>query len=155
MKTLLVRTLAEWRGWLAKNHASVPEVWLIFHRQHTRVDSIDYKDALDEALCFGWVDSLVKRLDDRRFARKFTPRRQPVVGREPEAVRPARSRRTIEAAGDRAHTDPPRFCLPATAARAPFDASGVHPDGAEETPARPAPLRIARARATPEVLRVD
>jgi uncharacterized protein YdeI (YjbR/CyaY-like superfamily) len=39
------------------------------------VASIDYKDALDEALCFGWVDSLIKRLDDRRFARKFTPRR--------------------------------------------------------------------------------
>jgi uncharacterized protein YdeI (YjbR/CyaY-like superfamily) len=40
------------------------------------VASIDYKDALDEALCFGWVDSLIKRLDDRRFARKFTPRRE-------------------------------------------------------------------------------
>ena len=75
MKTLLVRTLGEWRDWLAKHHASASEVWLIFHKQHTGVASIDYKDALDEALCFGWVDSLVKRLDDRRFARKFTPRR--------------------------------------------------------------------------------
>src|SRR5262249_9324105 len=46
-----------------------------FHKRHTGVASIDYQDALDEALCFGWVDSLVKRLDDRRFARKFTPRR--------------------------------------------------------------------------------
>ena len=75
MKTLLVRTLGEWRRWLAKHHASESEVWLIFHKQHTGVASIDYKDALDEALCFGWVDSLIKRLDDRRFARKFTPRR--------------------------------------------------------------------------------
>jgi len=75
MKTLLVRTLEEWRDWLAEHHASVAEVWLVFHKQHTGVESIDYKDALDEALCFGWVDSLVKRLDDRRFARKFTPRR--------------------------------------------------------------------------------
>jgi uncharacterized protein YdeI (YjbR/CyaY-like superfamily) len=75
VKTLLVRTLAQWRAWLAKHHASESEVWLIFHKQHTGVTSIDYKDALDEALCFGWVDSLVKRLDDRRFARKFTPRR--------------------------------------------------------------------------------
>ena len=75
MKTLLVRTVGQWRSWLATHHASEPEVWLVFHKQHTGVASIDYKDALDEALCFGWVDSLVKRLDDRRYARKFTPRR--------------------------------------------------------------------------------
>lgn len=75
MKTLLVRTLDQWRDWLAKHHASESEVWLIFHKRHTGVASIDYKDALDEALCFGWVDSLVKRVDDRRYARKFTPRR--------------------------------------------------------------------------------
>jgi uncharacterized protein YdeI (YjbR/CyaY-like superfamily) len=75
MKTLLVRTLDEWRAWLQGHHASESEVWLIFHKQHTGVASIDYKEALDEALCFGWVDSLVKRLDDRRFARKFTPRK--------------------------------------------------------------------------------
>jgi uncharacterized protein YdeI (YjbR/CyaY-like superfamily) len=75
VKTLLVRTPAEWRGWLAKHHASASEVWLIFHKQRTGVASIDHKDALDEALCFGWVDSLVKRLDDRRYALKFTPRR--------------------------------------------------------------------------------
>ena len=73
MKTLLVRTLDQWRDWLTEHHASESEVWLIFHKRHTRVTSIDYKDALDEALCFGWVDSLVKRLDDRRYARKFTP----------------------------------------------------------------------------------
>jgi len=75
MKTLHVRTLTQWRDWLAKHHPSESEVWLIFYKQHTGVASIEYKDALDEALCFGWVDSLVKRLDDRRFARKFTPRR--------------------------------------------------------------------------------
>ncbi len=75
MKTLLVRTLDQWRDWLTEHHASQPEVWLIFHKQHTGEKSIDYKDALDEALCFGWVDSLVKRLDDLRFGRKFTPRR--------------------------------------------------------------------------------
>jgi uncharacterized protein YdeI (YjbR/CyaY-like superfamily) len=75
MKTLLVRTLDEWRDWLTGHHASESDVWLIFHKRHTGVESIEYKDALDEALCFGWVDSLVKRLDDRRFARKFTPRK--------------------------------------------------------------------------------
>jgi uncharacterized protein YdeI (YjbR/CyaY-like superfamily) len=50
-------------------------VWLVFHKLHTGVASIAYPDALDEALCFGWVDSLVKRLDDSRYARKFTPRK--------------------------------------------------------------------------------
>lgn len=75
MRTLHMRTLDQWRDWLAKHHASESEVWLIFHKRHTGVALIDYKDALDEALCFGWVDSLVKRLDDRRYARKFTPRR--------------------------------------------------------------------------------
>ena len=75
MKTLLVRTISQWRAWLAKHHSSEADIWLVFHKQHTGVASIDYKDALDEALCFGWVDSLIKRLDDSRFARKFTPRR--------------------------------------------------------------------------------
>ncbi len=75
MKTLLVRTLEQWRDWLTEHHASVSEVWLIFYKGHTGVASIAYKDARDEALCFGWVDSLVKRLDDRRYAQKFTPRR--------------------------------------------------------------------------------
>ena len=75
MKTLVVQTLDQWRDWLIEHHFSEPEVWLIFHKRETGVASIDYKDALDEALCFGWVDSLIKRLDDRRFARKFTPRK--------------------------------------------------------------------------------
>jgi uncharacterized protein YdeI (YjbR/CyaY-like superfamily) len=75
MKTLLVRTVDQWRDWLAEHHDSESDVWLIFHKQHTGIASIDYQDALDEALCFGWVDSLVKRMDDRRYALKFTPRR--------------------------------------------------------------------------------
>jgi uncharacterized protein YdeI (YjbR/CyaY-like superfamily) len=75
MKTLLVRTLEQWRDWLTEHHSLESEVWLIFHKRHTGVASIEYKDARDEALCFGWVDSLVKRLDDRRHVIKFTPRR--------------------------------------------------------------------------------
>src|SRR6185436_15338368 len=75
MKTFLAQTVEQWRNWLAQHHDSESEVWLIFHKLDSGVASIEYKDALDEALCFGWVDSLVKRLDDRRFARKFTPRK--------------------------------------------------------------------------------
>jgi uncharacterized protein YdeI (YjbR/CyaY-like superfamily) len=75
MKTFLARTLEEWRHWLTRHHSSESEVWLIFNKRHTGLPSVAYKDARDEALCFGWVDSLVKRLDDRRYAQKFTPRR--------------------------------------------------------------------------------
>ncbi len=54
---------------------SESEVWLIFHKKHTGKPSVAYKDALDEALCYGWIDSLIKRIDDDRYARKFTPRK--------------------------------------------------------------------------------
>jgi uncharacterized protein YdeI (YjbR/CyaY-like superfamily) len=74
-RLLVAERLDQWCDWLDEHHASESEVWLVFYKQQSGVSSIDYEDALDEALCFGWVDSLVKRLDDRRYARKFTPRR--------------------------------------------------------------------------------
>jgi len=73
--TLDVRSRREWRNWLAKHHASSPGVWLVFHKKHAGVKSIAYEDSVLEALCFGWIDSLIKRLDDDRYARKFTPRK--------------------------------------------------------------------------------
>jgi uncharacterized protein YdeI (YjbR/CyaY-like superfamily) len=75
MKTFDAQTLARWRKWLADHHETESEVWLVFHKQHTGKPSVEYLDALDEALCHGWIDSLVKRLDDDRYARKFTPRK--------------------------------------------------------------------------------
>ena len=75
LNTLDARTLEQWREWLAKHHDSESHVWLIFHKSHTGRASIAYNDAVDEALCFGWIDSLIKRLDDARYARKFTPRK--------------------------------------------------------------------------------
>ena len=75
LTTLEVGTLREWRTWLAKHHASSPGVWLVYYKGYRRVESIDYDDSVREALCFGWVDSLIKRLDRDRYARKFTPRR--------------------------------------------------------------------------------
>lgn len=74
-KTLEIATRRGWRSWLGKHHDSEAEIWLVFYKQHTGRKGIEYRDALEEALCFGWVDSLVKRLDDNRFARKFTPRK--------------------------------------------------------------------------------
>ena len=70
-----VRTRERWRQWLAKHHASSPGLWLVRHKQHTGVKSMPYEDLVREALCFGWVDSLIKRLDDDRYAIKVTPRK--------------------------------------------------------------------------------
>ena len=75
MKTFDAGTSERWRQWLAKHHATESEVWLIFHKQHTGKPSVAYTDALDEALCYGWIDSLIKRIDVDKYARKFTPRR--------------------------------------------------------------------------------
>jgi uncharacterized protein YdeI (YjbR/CyaY-like superfamily) len=75
LKTFDARTPEAWRKWLAAHHDSESEVWLVFHKRHTGRGSIAYEDAVDEALCFGWVDSLIKRLDEDRYARKFTPRK--------------------------------------------------------------------------------
>lgn len=75
LKTLDVRTRGEWRKWLGEHYDSDSEIWLVFQKRHTSVRSITYDDAVEEALCYGWVDSIVKRLDDSRYARKFTPRK--------------------------------------------------------------------------------
>jgi uncharacterized protein YdeI (YjbR/CyaY-like superfamily) len=74
-KTLYVTNRDEWRAWLARHHASETEVWLIYYKKQSGWPRIPYDDAVEEALCFGWIDSLVKRIDDERFAQKFTPRR--------------------------------------------------------------------------------
>jgi uncharacterized protein YdeI (YjbR/CyaY-like superfamily) len=75
LETLDVRSRREWRRWLKENHDSTSEIWLVFHKLHTGVPSLSYDDAVGEALCFGWIDSIVRRLDDARYARKFTPRK--------------------------------------------------------------------------------
>lgn len=75
MKTFDARTIERWRKWLDQHHTTAPEIWLVFYKQHTGTPSVDYLEAVDEALCYGWIDSLVKRIDDDRYARKFTPRK--------------------------------------------------------------------------------
>src|SRR5438309_8685869 len=75
LRTLDVRTRQLWRRWLQEHHDSEFEIWLVFPKRHTAEKSISYDDAVEEALCFGWIDSIVKRLDDDRYARKFTPRK--------------------------------------------------------------------------------
>ncbi len=72
--SLYVATRQAWREWLAEHHASQREVWLVFYKQHTGQPSLPYADALDEALCYGWIDSIIQKIDEERYARKFTPR---------------------------------------------------------------------------------
>lgn len=71
---LYVRDRAEWRAWLEKHHASEKVIWLVYYKKHTGKPRIPYDDAVEEALCFGWIDSIVKTLDGDRFIQKFTPR---------------------------------------------------------------------------------
>ena len=75
LKTLRVRSRPQWRAWLEKHHASSPGVWFVFYKAHTGVKSVPNEDVVREALCFGWIDSLVKRLDDDRYLLKITPRK--------------------------------------------------------------------------------
>jgi uncharacterized protein YdeI (YjbR/CyaY-like superfamily) len=75
LEVLETRTRRLWRAWLAKHHTSSPGIWLVFYKRHTGVASVAYEDAVREALCFGWIDSLVKRLDEKRYAIKVTPRK--------------------------------------------------------------------------------
>ena len=64
-----------WRSWLEKNHDTKKGAWLIFYKKHTGKPNVTYDEAVEEALCFGWIDSIVKTIDTEKFARKFTPRK--------------------------------------------------------------------------------
>jgi uncharacterized protein YdeI (YjbR/CyaY-like superfamily) len=74
VKTLYVKNRNAWRVWLKKNHNKEKDIWLIYYKRHTKKPSVPYDDSVEEALCFGWIDSIIKRVDDERYARKFTPR---------------------------------------------------------------------------------
>lgn len=75
MSELYVTNRDEWRAWLEKNCNTEAEVWLLFYKKHTSISSIPYDDAVEEALCYGWIDGIIKRIDDEKYVRKFTPRK--------------------------------------------------------------------------------
>ena len=74
-KTLYVANRNDWRIWLEKNYETEKEIWLIYYKKHSSRPRIPYDDAVEEALCFGWIDSIIKKIDEEKFAQKFTPRR--------------------------------------------------------------------------------
>jgi uncharacterized protein YdeI (YjbR/CyaY-like superfamily) len=72
---ITAKSRQEWRAWLAENHAAETEVWLVYYKKHSGKQSISYIESVKEALCFGWIDGLKKRLDDERYMHRFTPRK--------------------------------------------------------------------------------
>lgn len=74
-KTLHVTTRKEWRSWLARHHNTETEIWLVYYRKQTGKPRISYNDAVEEALRYGWIDSIVRTLDKERFAQRFSVRR--------------------------------------------------------------------------------
>jgi uncharacterized protein YdeI (YjbR/CyaY-like superfamily) len=66
---------ADWRAWLEKNHQSEKEIWLVYFKPASGRTNIDYDASVEEALCFGWIDSVIQKIDEEKYARKFNPRR--------------------------------------------------------------------------------
>jgi hypothetical protein len=66
----------EWRAWLEDNHASKEEVWLMIYKKHSGKPSVTLEQAVEEAVCFGWIDSQMQPIDAERHAQRFTPRRK-------------------------------------------------------------------------------
>ena len=73
-QTLTVTNRDEWRQWLLEHHAITKEIWLIKYTERSSQPGISYLQAVEEALCFGWIDGIEKKLDAERFAQRFTPR---------------------------------------------------------------------------------
>jgi uncharacterized protein YdeI (YjbR/CyaY-like superfamily) len=94
MRTLYVKDRKQWRAWLAKNGTCAKEVWLVYPKKHSAKVRIPYDDAVEEALCFGWIDGTTGKLDTDRYLQRFTPRR-PSSRWSPINIR--RARKLIEA----------------------------------------------------------
>ncbi len=122
METVYCPDEQSWRDWLASHHDSSREIWLLFTKKHTKKPCVTYGEALDEALCHGWIDSLIKRVDDDWYARKFTPRTNNQKWSEVNKRHVARlikdgrmtSHGLAKVAYDRNATPPPRPELPST-----------------------------------------
>src|SRR5512138_2683966 len=68
-------SLSDWRNWLAKHHDREQEVWLVYFKPASGRTNLDYESSVEEALCFGWIDSIIQTIDEKKYARKFNPRR--------------------------------------------------------------------------------
>jgi uncharacterized protein YdeI (YjbR/CyaY-like superfamily) len=73
--TVYIKNRYEWRKWLEENHQTEKEIWLVYYKKHTGLPRVPYNDAVEEALCFGWIDSNIQRIDEEKYVQKFTPRK--------------------------------------------------------------------------------
>jgi uncharacterized protein YdeI (YjbR/CyaY-like superfamily) len=71
---LSVTNRQEWRQWLEEHYTTANEIWLVYYRKHTGIPRIPYNDAVEAALCFGWIDSITRTIDQDRYSQRFTPR---------------------------------------------------------------------------------
>ncbi len=74
-QTLYITDRKVWRSWLKQNYKTAPEIWLIYPKKATGKPRIEYNDAVEEALCFGWIDNIVKKLDEEHTVQRFSPRK--------------------------------------------------------------------------------
>ena len=74
-ETYCPKSRTEWRKWLEKNHQSKQSVWLVYYKTSTKVASLSWSEAVDEALCFGWIDSTKKTIDDESYMQYFSKRK--------------------------------------------------------------------------------
>jgi uncharacterized protein YdeI (YjbR/CyaY-like superfamily) len=91
-ETLIALTPADFRSWLEANHQTKKEIWLVIFKKASGKTGISYDESIDEALCFGWIDSLGKSMDAEKYAQRFSPRRK--AGNWTETNR-AKARRLI------------------------------------------------------------
>ncbi len=75
-KILYVSNRKDWRAWLAKNHRSTAEIWLVYYKKYSGKPRIPYNDAVEEALCYGWIDSILKPKNEECYVQRFSPRRK-------------------------------------------------------------------------------
>lgn len=139
-KTLTPKNQKEWRGWLEKNHDREQEIWLVYLKPASGKSNIDYETSVEEALCFGWIDSIIQKIDEQKYARKFNPRRMDSQWSE------TNKRRVIKVIGEGRMTE-------AGMAKVTFDVSEV--DAARPKPERAAvqmPEKVEQAlKSDPEI----
>jgi len=75
MEEKYFKSAHEWRSWLAENFEKSSGIWLIYYKKATAKPSMNYEESIEEALCYGWIDSIIRKIDNEKFAHKFTPRK--------------------------------------------------------------------------------
>lgn len=74
METFFPHNIEEWHNWLLENHQKKTEIWLGYYKKSSDKKGVTYRESLEEALCFGWIDGLIKKVDEERYVRRFSPR---------------------------------------------------------------------------------